>query len=500
MDMNRAQSGTSAATSPAIRLKPVVIALAMTFGMTVGEAARAANYTVVNLNDAGAGSLRQAILDANTNPGADTITFGAGVTGTITLTTGELAITDSVTLQGPGPNVLAISGNDASRVLNLYSGAALLDVTISGLTISHGAASTGAGIVDYDENLTLDNVVLRDNKSTSDGGGLWADGFNMTLTIRNSVITGNTSGQDGGGIYVEDTGGTLLIQNSTISNNQAARHGGGIYFYDPDHDITIEGSTISGNVAGQRGGGIYLYNIDGSTNTFTIRNSSITGNRAQSGGGIYLDQTDYPVIIENTTISGNTATADGGGLNARNSSSGGLSLVNVTLADNTAGGKGGGFIHQQGTSALTNVLVAGNRAASLADGNDIYNSPGAVLNVQNSLVQDAPAGTINGTNVGNLLSVAPLLGPLQNNGGLTQTHALLSGSPAIDAGASVALTTDQRGAGFPRTVGASPDIGAFEQQPPPPVQPAQPVPTLSHWALALLAGMLGFAARRRRKP
>ncbi|MEG0975272.1 MAG: IPTL-CTERM sorting domain-containing protein [Comamonas sp.] len=464
--MDRALHFTPAAAPYSLGLKPVVVALAMTFGMTVGGAAQAANYTVTNLNDAGPGSLRQALADANANSGADTIEFAVGLNGTITLTSGQLNVSDSVTLQGPGPNLLTVSGNSASRVLYLYNGASLLDVTISGLTISQGAANIGAGIADFDENLTLDNVVLSGNEATGDGGGLWADGFNMTLTVRNSTVTGNTAGQDGGGIYVEDTGGPLRIQNSTISNNQAGKHGGGIYFYDPDSDVTIEGSTISGNVAGQRGGGIYLYSADGGN--FTVRNSAITGNRAQHGGGIFLYHVDKPTTIENTTISGNVATGDGGGLNVDASDANSLQLVNVTIAENVAASKGGGILHHQGTSTLVSVLVAGNSAASQADGNDIFNdlAQSAVLNATNSLIQDAPAGTINGSNASNLLNVSPMLGPLQSNGGSTQTHALLDGSPAIDAGASPSsLSTDQRGAGFARTVGTSSDIGAFEWRP-----------------------------------
>lgn len=471
-------------------LKPIVLALAMPFGMTVGSAASAANFTVTNLNDAGLGSLRQAIADANAAPGADTITFAAGLSGSITLTTGQLTVTDSVTIQGPGSNVLTVSGNNASRVLELYSGLALLDITISGLTIAHGFASTGAGIANFDEILTLDDVTLADNHATSDGGALWLDGFSMVVTVRNSVITGNTAGQDGGGVYVEDTGGPMLFQNTVISNNQAGRHGGGIYFYDPDQSITIDSSTISGNVAGQRGGGIYLYGTDGGS--FTIRNSTISGNQAQRGGGIYLYDPRHPVAIENSTISGNTATlGNGGGLNVN--SHNGLRLTHVTVAGNTASGQGGGFFHDGGTTTLVNALFAGNSAASPADGHDIFNN--ATLNAQNSLIQNAPAGTINGTNTANLLAVAPLLGPLANNGGPTLTQALLVGSPAINAGTgSGVLTTDQRGTGFARTSGAAPDIGAFERQAAP---AAHQVPTLSQWVLGLLAGLLAWGARTR---
>lgn len=506
------------ATAPfSFCLKPLVAALAMAFGMTAGENAHAATFTVVNLNDTGAGSLRHAIAVANVTPGADTITFDPSVTGTITLTTGELSITDSVTLQGPGPNVLTIMGNNVSPVLDIPQPPGTLEVTVSGLTISGGLGINGGGISVRDAALTLDNVVLSGNGALQKGGGLFADGFRLTLTVRNSIITGNTA-WDGGGIYVEDTQGPTLIQNTTISNNTATNHGGGIFFYDPDNNVTIEGSTISGNVAGQRGGGIYLYSQD--NGSFTIRNSTISGNRAANGGGIFLFDVDHPTSIVNTTISGNTATGDGGGLNVDQISPS-MDLVHVTITNNTAGGRGGGFkLNSGGGAALTNVIVAGNQAGTGALGNagtenDLY-CPGP-FSINNSLIQDGASTRVlvnclfgySFATHKTLTNVAPLLGPLQNNGGSTLTHALLSGSPAINAGiinsGVSSLTADQRGSGFPRIVGALPDMGAFEL--PIPVLPppnsagtAQAIPTLSPLALALLAGILGFAARRRPNP
>src|SRR5262245_28333186 len=117
---------------------------ALTLGvLAAGGTAEAAVFNVTNLNDNGAGSLRQALIDANTAAGADTVTFQAGLTGTITLTTGQLSIYDSVDVQGPGAAVLTVSGNNASRVFYLYNGSALIDVTISGLTITQGNANIG---------------------------------------------------------------------------------------------------------------------------------------------------------------------------------------------------------------------------------------------------------------------------------------------------------------------------------------------------------------------
>jgi hypothetical protein len=133
------------------------------------------------------------------------------------------------------------------------------------------------------------------------------------------------------------------------------------------------------------------------------------------------------------------------------------------------------------------------------------------VNATNSLIQVATGFTF-GTNTANIVGQNPLLGPLANNGGPTQTHALLSGSPAIDTGSNpLALSFDQRGTGFARTVGAQTDIGAFEVQgggppPPPPPPPVQiPIPALSQWGTVALSALLGAWALvtgfgRRRRP
>ena len=133
------------------------------------------------------------------------------------------------------------------------------------------------------------------------------------------------------------------------------------------------------------------------------------------------------------------------------------------------------------------------------------------MNATNSLIQVATGFTF-GTNTANIVGQNPLLGPLANNGGPTQTHALLSGSPAIDTGSNpLALSFDQRGTGFARTVGAQTDIGAFEVQgggppPPPPPPPVQiPIPALSQWGTVALSALLGAWALvtgfgRRRRP
>jgi parallel beta-helix repeat protein len=324
-----------------------------------------ATFTVTNLNDSGAGSLRQAILDANAAAGADTIQFQSTLAGTITLTSGQLAITDSVTITGLGASTLTVSGNNSSRIFYLYNGATTIEATISGLTLTQGNANIGGAIVNSDEELTIIDTVITGNAATGDGGGIWHDGFNSALTIQNSTISGNTAGNDGGGIYVEDTGPDgVIIQNSVISGNTAGDDGGGIYFYDPDGPILIENTEISGNTANDNGGGIYLYDTD-STGTVTIRGALITGNTAGGqGGGIYFYGPDNPVLIEDSEITGNTA-ANGGGIYLYN-----------------------------GTVDINNTLIANNTSDDLDNG-------GGTFNVADSFIED-PNGAINGTDTNNI--------------------------------------------------------------------------------------------------
>lgn len=486
---------------------PVTVALA-SVGAALAPAAEAATFTVTNTNDSGAGSLRQAIEDANADTAADTIVFQAGVTGTITLTTGQLEITESVTITGPGAANLTVSGNNASRVFYMYNGSTDIAVEISGLTIANGYANIGAGLVNFYADLVLDSVVIRDNTATNDGGGLWMDGFTVDATIRNSQITGNTAGDDGGGIYVEDTGGPLLIEDSVISGNTAAQDGGGIYFYDPDDSITIARTTISGNTAEGNlgrapggtaaygsGGGIYTYDTDGGT--VTMADSTLSGNTAGRGGGAYFYGPDDPVDIVGSTVSGNTAqSGDGGGLNFYN-----LYSVNVrhsTIVDNAANGEGGGIYAYEGIG-IDHSIVANNTSS---DGADLATGDGTI-DLSFSLVENVGAASIN-DNGGNQFAVDPMLGPLQFNGGTTETHLPAAGSPVIDAGDpgfTGPPNTDQ--AGNPRIVNGVVDVGALEVQAAvAPLVPQVPVPALGLLGMAAAAlgvGGIGAAAARKRR-
>lgn len=320
-----------------------------------------------------------------------------------------------MTITGPGPNLLTVSGNNAVRVFAISPGKT---VSISGMKVTQGNGATGA--------------------FPGFGGGIYNQG---TLTVTNMVVTGNKAAIDGGGIY-NSTSDTLTVINCAISNNVADSDNAG---------------------AGTGGGGLYS-----TTNgILTVINSTITGNSvggstSAGGGGI----TSYgSATINNSTISGNSSGLNGGGIYKGN---GTVTLTNSTVVNNTAARDGGGaWRNSSGTFTVGNTIIANNTDDGTApDFNGTVNSAGY------NLIENTTGATITGTTTGNLTGVDPNLGPLQDNGGTTQTHALLSGSPAIDKGESFGSATDQRGLtrpvdnpSIPNSAGGNgSDIGAFEVQ------------------------------------
>ena len=230
--------------------------------------------TVTNTNDSGPGSLRQAILNANANPGSDTISFAPGLSGTIVLTSGELQIINDVTIVGPGANLLTIDGNDASRIFNVDDGNpdTAIIVAISGLTLTRGNAGTANG-----------------------GGAIFND---EDLTLTNSTLSGNSAGF-GGGILNYDHGKATLT-NSTLSDNSA---GGSAGAFENDGEATLINSTLSRNSAGGPGGGIK--NLSGAT--LTLTNSTLSDNSAGSGGGIFNNGT---ATLNNTIVANSPSGGD----------------------------------------------------------------------------------------------------------------------------------------------------------------------------------------------
>jgi hypothetical protein len=460
--------------------------------------------TVTNTNDSGPGSLRQALADAN--EGA-TINFDPALNGrNIGLTTAELVIDKSITINGPGTNLLGVyrSSQTSFRILHAMPG---VTATIAGLTVSSGEGGEqgGGGILNDHAVLTMDRCVVQNSfvVDYSSGGGVYNDGSggSATLTILNSTVSGNHAYYAGGGIFNDaynDGSATLTIMNSSVSNNSAGYveflnaggEGGGIY--NGNGELTITDSTVSNNYTVESnppvgfGGGISNYG------TLTITNSTINSNGCGlAGGGISNDRT---LTITGSTVTGNGATGEhdgqpfghGGGIvgevtfnnstlsgNYANLSTGGIE-GNGTITNSTISGNNGGGISVTGTLEIGNtILNAG------APGPNISNNGGTVTSHGYNVSSDDGGGYLTGP--GDQINTDPMLGPLQDNGGPTLTHALLPGSPAIDTGDPNFTPPpfyDQRGPRFRRVFNGGIDIGSFEAQPqPPPFPTPRPRPT-----------------------
>ncbi len=420
-----------------------------------------------NIDADGLISLREAITAANTDapfgdaPAGsliDLIYFDASIAGgTIVLQLGELPITDGLFLFGLTPESadagITIDGNNASRIFNINDADdnTHQNVTITDLTLTRGAAPNNGGAITSRETLSLFRCTFTNNAAVVSGGAV--SHLNSILTITDSVFANNTAGNvdgnfRGGAVQFSAAQGTLTITNSVIRDNTAFS-GGGIHV--ASHaGVTITGSEISGNSANLAGGIGWF--TPGGTNL--LQNSTVSGNSSAGfGSGIHFDgnnQDPSTVTIVNSTLTENIADTNN---DAGNPFSNGA----IWLSNNA-------------NLVLHSTIVAGNtRTPDDPIPSDLHAFFGGTIDADgstNNLIgdPDSAGGLTNGVN-GNLVGVDPLLGPLSDHNGLTRTHALLSGSPAIDAGSNTnALTSDQRGSPFTRSFGDAPDIGAFERQ------------------------------------
>ncbi|MEM2126140.1 MAG: VCBS repeat-containing protein [Candidatus Methanosuratincola sp.] len=454
-------------------------------------------------------SLRAAIMEANAFPGADTIHVPSGryilaldpVDGfDDSAAGGDLDITGDLTLIGAGAETTIIDGDNKYQVFHTRA-----TVTLSGITVTRGyqGCGDGGGILNADGALTIADSIITGNSANQcgstggSGGGICNDGYyknaqltiinstvsnnvargsnplgggivsgkqgsgTVTLTINNSTITGNNAGQWGGGGYgggIANLGGTLEIMGSVISNN-GAHSGGGVRIWQEGDTITITDSTISGNTAWNlsggwsgSGGGIFAL-----VNNLTITNSTISGNATSYGAegghsaaGIQIQQGN--VTIANSTVSGNNASRTDVGMTGGIINGGALTVISSTITNNR--GSVGGIHRIAGTVMLSNTIIA-NQAVG-------PNCSGTITSNGYNLASDSTCG-LNAT--GDISNGTANLGPLADNGGKTLTHALLSGSQAINAGNNAECTSssvngkDQRG--FSRWDGTC-DIGAFE--------------------------------------
>ena len=445
--------------------------------------------------NSGPGSLRWAI--ANLQAGG-MISFSDDV-HLIPLTSGALVITKTITINGPGSDQLVVNGLKRDRVFDIEPGA---EVVINGLTIADGLAHQltywpslsytvwrsepeGGGGIRNTGILTITNSVLRGNEADY-GGAIHNDGDGR-VTVSNSMFVSNAAVSQGGGIYNSDNG-TITVNRSTFSGNRtmndAPPGGGGGALYNANNTI-LNNVTFSGNIANGRGGAMYnsgnsdltsvtfkdnLSYVGGgmyNTGPLTIASTVFAGNSAQppssrtptTGGGMYTDE--GKVVLTNVTFSDNDVFGFGGGMYV---AGGNVTLINNTLAGNTArktpfqGSDGGGLYNQNGAVDLDNSIVANNTP------NDCW---GAIASSGYNLLGNVTGCSFNPKDsdlVGNSTNpVDPRLGSLENNGGRTQTHALLPDSPAIDVISPTVcsnVTTDQRGVSRPQ--GPKCDIGAYE--------------------------------------
>ncbi len=438
-----------------IALLPTVILVAATVGL-IGPVSKvdAATITVSTLADGGPGSLRQALSDA-----ADGDSIFIGVTGTTTLASGPLVIATDVSIVGPGALNFVISGGGASRVFTVNAGSI---ASISQLTISNGFDQVGGAGIRNEGNLTLSGVTVANNTK----GGIMnsLDSAGAVLNVSFSTISGNSGPTVGGGI-VNWSSGIVTVSNSTISgNSNSADCGGGVYNNGPGSSLA------AGNLV--------------------VTNSTISGNSATTGGGICNKGI---ASLTNTTVSGNTTPSGAGGI--LNLFPGDLTLTHATLTANS--GSVGGIsapsdINGNPTNNMRSTIIAGNTGSvpDCAFTTDFVSQGHNLLGNNAGCAFTSATGDLVGTSAS---PIDPLLGPLQDNGGPTKTHALLPGSPAIDAADNASCPSlDQRG--YLRPGGPGCDIGVFEFS-------SVPVPGLTGLGTTVLAALLAwlvFVATRKK--
>jgi hypothetical protein len=460
-------------------LVALLVGLALSVGSVIG--APAATTWTVCAGGCDYATIKSAIAASTTLDG-DTLAIAAG-----TYTEAGIIVSKNLTLQGVAAastlvQAAAPAGAASTRVFTIARG---VTATIRELTIRYGRAWTsegnGGGLANNGA-LTLINCTIHDN-SAFNGGGLF-NNTDGTLSLINSTVRGNYS-QFGGGLYNR---GRLMLIDSTVRDNYAGMQGGGLYNYYAA-TATLINSAVRGNVADLGGGGLY------NEGTLTLTNSMVSGNTSTSGdpisfsgGGLYNGGT---LTLMNSIVSGNVAPGEGsngGGLY----NAGTLTLTNSTVSGNAAGNYGGGIYNEdliQSSLKLIHSTVSGNAAAWGGGLTSRALLDAGVVTLTNSIVAKNPSGgdcvndgssiTSHGYNLdsdgschltlsSDLPGTDPSLGPLQDPGGPTLSHALLPGSPAIDAvpwgdnGCGTTLLSDQRWQARPQPVGGHCDIGAYE--------------------------------------
>lgn len=376
-------------------------------------------HLVTSNADSGPGSLRSALLGAEDGT---VITFDAALSGDTIRLQKELQVCANITIQGPGSDLLTISGEDTTRILRIMAGNL---VEVSGLSLVRGKtpAREDGGAVLANGSITLSNCILANNYADDDGGAVAVAGSFAIIQLDSCLVIGNSCGDDGGALRCFD--GSLILNATTVKDNFSPSYGGGL----------------------------------SSNGTVSITNSTLEQNEATGNGGGIRNFGSGTITCINTTIAGNICGNRGAGISTASS----VELNFCTLINNIALSLGGGIrVPTGGICSLRNTLVAGNSGSG---GHDISMFAGTIISQGYNLVGDTTGSSwipATADQLGSTIApVDPLILPLDSNGGPTQTVALLAGSPCIDqANTTAAPLWDQRG--FPRISGPQPDIGSYE--------------------------------------
>lgn len=429
------------------------VALVLALG---GGSARAG---LINVNETTC-TLANAIMAANNDVATGGCPAGSGddvllLENDILLGSPPPNIASTITIRPGGGSILDGAGNSCLRV----SPSGVLSV--EGITIQNCVAPGGGAIYNRGTVSIVDCTISGNSTSAGFfyGGGIC--NYFGTVTITDSTISGNTANEGGG---ISNDSGTITIDDSTISGNSAWSGGGIENYY--DGRITLTNCVVSGNTAGSGGGalnGSYCEFCHGVPGVLDIRNSTISGNEASVGGGIALYQR-AGLVLTQSTLSGNSATGKGGGIYADNPyEEMYLTVIGSTISGNSSGVAGGGIFAPLEVT-LSHALIAGNDAPVgpemdvAAAAADSFNLVGYDGNSRSVGFVAGPTDIVPAAGT----MVADILAPLGDYGGPTQTHALVPGSPAVDAipTSDCLFATDQRG--FPRPAGSGCDIGSFE--------------------------------------
>lgn len=537
-------SGISLPLKPIVRFLQLG-SLSVGIGLLNGVA-QAATITVDNTADADAGcTLREAIVSANNAAletdcansgggfGNDTIVFGGSLSsgGTITLSAGQLSLSPSKTLTidasttgevsviaAPNDRVFFVHDSASLTVdtLDISGGNTLVDVNGGGVYLGDGANlriydSTlrnntsrkygGAIFIKSNADVIIDNSNITQNIAFKDGGGIYSSSFGSNvITLTDSFVTNNVAQNDEGGGIWSSVGDTISLNNTQVTGNSSGTQGGGIFAIRSTVLDINTGSSISFNESGispygGHGGGLYFRSLDYG-NQLLIQNSSVSNNSASGAPGVYTDgggiyfkgyadsYGNYDVLIlDSTTVTGNSATGSGGGIFSTNEGS--VTVYNSTLSGNSSSKRGGGLYSRYSSVTLNNSTLTGNSAVH---GGGIFLGDSSSVTLNNSIVAGNIAPdfaelanystnsiTTNGHNLfghidldnseafkdftpctsdicatsngNNPITLDSILDPnLANNGGPTHTHALMADSPAINgAKGADCPPEDQRG-------------------------------------------------------